>query len=98
VDILLTRGKPLHDHIMSLEGKFNPPFCIEVSVPNHDIERSCICVGGGISMLPLSTNLIFHFGNVPALGYLLFFILMLTNLLLFLFTKARETIQHHSHK
>jgi hypothetical protein len=72
VDILLTRGKHLHDHIMSLEGKFNPPFCIEVSVPNHDIERSCICVWG-ISMLPLSTNFLFYFGTIPTVWYFFLF-------------------------
>jgi len=50
-----------------------PPF-IEVSVPRES-ERSCICVLG-VSILPLSTILIFGFGIVPTLRYFWFFTLL----------------------
>jgi hypothetical protein len=40
-----------------------PTLFIKVPVPSPESERSCICVFG-ISMLPPSTILIFHFGIV----------------------------------
>ena len=51
VGILLTRGKLLHDCIISLRGEvwvhktsLTPPLFIEVPVPSQESERSCICV------------------------------------------------------
>ena len=47
--------KPLHDCITTLGGevwvnntRLNPPFCIEVPVPNPESEWSCIWMLGGI--------------------------------------------------
>ena len=51
IDSLLTRGKNLHDCVISLRGEvwthttsLIPPLFNEVSVPSHERERSCICV------------------------------------------------------
>ena len=79
--ILLTCGKQLHDNIISLRGEMlahktsiSPPRFIEVPVPSQKIDQSCICVYG-VSILPLSTILIFDFGIVPTVWYFLLFIL-----------------------
>jgi hypothetical protein len=48
------------------------PLFIEMPVPSPKSERSCICVLG-LSILPLSTFLIFDFGSVPTVWYFLFF-------------------------
>jgi len=45
-----------------------PTLFIKVPVPSQESERSCICVLG-ISMLPPSTILIFHFGIVTTMWY-----------------------------
>ena len=45
-----------------------PPLFMELLVPRYDSERSCICVLE-VSILPLSTILIFDFGNVPTVWY-----------------------------
>jgi len=67
VVILLTCVKHLQDRIISLRGdvwvhktSLTPPFVLEVPVPRQESEKSCLCVLG-ISMLPLSTILIFDF-------------------------------------
>ena len=39
--------------------------------PSKDTEGSCICVLG-VSILPLSTILIFYFGIVPTVWYVIF--------------------------
>ena len=51
VDILLTRGKHLKDHINSVRGevwdhktRLAPPLFIELPVPSDEFERSCICL------------------------------------------------------
>ena len=69
--IFVTCGKHLHDCIISLSGKvwapkktsLTPPLLIEVPVPRQESEPSCICVLG-VSILSLSTILIFDFGIV----------------------------------
>ena len=85
VDILLTCGKHLHDRIISLRGEIwtgevwahktnlTPPHFIEVSVLQES-QRSYICVLR-LSVLVLSTILIFDFGIVPIVWYFLFFVL-----------------------
>jgi hypothetical protein len=45
--------------------------------PGQKSERSCICVLG-LSILPLSTFLIFDFGSVPTVWYFLFFFIFIT--------------------
>ena len=62
-------GILMHDRIISPRGEFGPiklvlkpPLFIEVSVPSHENERSCICVLG-VLILPLCTN----FGTVSTL-------------------------------
>ena len=47
----------------------NPPLFIEVSVSRHESERSCIYVLG-VSILPLSTILIFDFGVGPTVWHM----------------------------
>jgi len=44
------------------------PLFIEVTVPSQESEWSCICVLV-VSILPLSTILILHFGTVPIVWY-----------------------------
>ena len=44
------------------------PLVIEVSVPSHESEQSCICVLG-VLMLFLSTILIFDFGIAQTVWY-----------------------------
>ena len=73
--MLLTRGKYLHDRIISLRGKIwanttslTPPLFIEVSVPSNESKRSCICVLE-VSILPLSKILIFDFGIIPSVVF-----------------------------
>ena len=63
VVFLLTYGKHLHDHIISVRGKIwvqktslSPPHNIEIPVPSQESEGSCICVFA-VSILPLSTIL-----------------------------------------
>ena len=46
---------------------------VKVTVPNQEIERSCICVLG-VSLLSLSTILILDFGNVLTVWYFFVFI------------------------
>ena len=67
VGILLTRGKHVHHRIISLrvenwvhKTSLSTPHVIEMPVPSHASERSCICVLG-VSILPLSTIMIFAF-------------------------------------
>jgi hypothetical protein len=48
------------------------PLCIEVPVPSQSSKRSCICLLV-VSIVPLSIILIFDFGIVPTVCYLLFF-------------------------
>jgi hypothetical protein len=74
---LLTRGKHLHDCIISLKGKFwvhitslTPPRFIVVSVPSQESERSCICVLG-------VTILLFDFWNYSNVVVLCVFHLIL---------------------
>jgi hypothetical protein len=64
VGILLTRGKHLHDRIISLRGEvwapntsLSPPLFIKVPVPGKESERSCIC-GLVVLILYLSAILI----------------------------------------
>jgi len=45
---------------------------IEAPVPSLESERSCIVLG--VSILPLSTIFVLHFGTVPTMWDLLFFI------------------------
>jgi hypothetical protein len=81
VGILLTHGTHLHDCIISLRRvvkahtiRLTPQFSFpEVSVPSQENEQLCICVSG-VSILPLSTILIFYFGIVPTVWYFLFFL------------------------
>jgi hypothetical protein len=54
----------------------------EVLAPRQESERSCIC-GLGVSILPLSTILIFDFRNVPTVWYVLFFIFYMCKYYLF---------------
>jgi hypothetical protein len=68
--------KHLHDHTIPLRGEvwanktsLTPPLLIEVPVPSMESERACICVLG-VSILPLSTILIFDFGFVPTVWFL----------------------------
>ena len=77
--ILLTRGKHLHDRIISLRGKvlahrtsLTPPLVNEVSVPLMGCERLFICVLG-VSIWPLSRRFIYHFGTVLTVWYFMFF-------------------------
>ena len=51
VGILLTRGKHVHDRIMSLRVEtwahrtsLTPPLFIELPVPNQESERLCACM------------------------------------------------------
>jgi len=78
--ILLTCGKHLHDHIISLRGEvwanttsLTPPSFIEVPVPSQESERSYmyICVLG-LSILPLSMIIRLDFGTVPTVWYFFF--------------------------
>ena len=55
------------------------PLVIEVSVPSHESDQSCICVLG-VLMLFLSTILIFDFGIVAIVRYYLYFILLTTSI------------------
>ena len=81
VGILFIRGKHLHDRTISLRGKvwahnsnLTPPFIfIEVPVLNQESERSSICVSG-VSILHISTTLIFEFRIVPTLRYFFVFV------------------------
>ena len=53
------------------------PLFIKVTVPSQESEWSCICVLV-VSILPLSTILILHFGTVPkSVVFILLFILFL---------------------
>jgi len=51
-----------------------PPLFIEVPVPSLEIKGSCICMLG-ISILPLSTIFLLHFGTITTMSYFLLFIL-----------------------
>ena len=82
VGIFLTWGKHLHDRITSIrenvsahKTSLKPLLVMELPVPRLNSERSCIYVLE-VSILPLSTNLIFEFGLVPTVWYVLHFILM----------------------
>ena len=79
--IFLARGKHLHGRIISLRVEvwahrtsLYPTLFIEMPVPCKECERSCIGVLQ-ISILPLSTILIFNFEIVPTVWYFLFLIL-----------------------
>jgi len=79
IDILVTCGKHLHDHIISLRGKvwahktsLIQPLFIIVPVPRQEREQSCICVLG-VPILPTSTILPLDFGTIPTVQYFWFF-------------------------
>jgi len=60
-----------------------PPLCIEVHVPSHKSDRSCICVLG-VSILPFSTIILLGFGTVPTVWYFfVFFFIWLQYILSF---------------
>ena len=82
VYILLTFGKHLYDHIISIreeiwahEISLAQPIVIEVPVPSQESEHSCISVLE-LSIVPLSTILIFDFEIVPTVWCFLFFNLL----------------------
>ena len=60
-------------HINVKKTSLTPPFFIEVPVPRQESERSCICVFE-ISILSLSTTLIFEFWNCLDSGICFHFI------------------------
>jgi hypothetical protein len=69
VGIILTCGKQLRDHIISLRVEISAnktslilPLLIEVPVPSQESEQSCICMLG-VSILPLSTMFLLDFVN-----------------------------------
>ena len=79
--ILITCGNHLHNCIISLKREvwacktsLTLPLFIKVPVPSQESEGSCICVLG-VSILPLSTILIFNFRIVPTVWYFFYFIL-----------------------
>ena len=57
-------------HVWVHETRLTTPLLIEVSVPNQESERSCMCVLDvmyvcvRVSILPLSTIFLFDFGIV----------------------------------
>ena len=54
---------------MDIKSSLTPPLVIEVSLPSQESDgQSCICVLG-VSMLSLSTILIFDFGIVSTMWY-----------------------------
>ena len=66
VGILLTRGKHLHDCIISIRGEVSA-HKTSLTLPLYYVyesHRSCICVLG-VYILPFSTILIFDFLNGP---------------------------------
>ena len=76
-NVLLTCGKHLHDCIISTSREvwakktsLTLPLFIEVPVPRQENEWSCICVLG-VLILPLSTILIFDFGIVTMVWYII---------------------------
>ena len=78
VGILLTSGKYLHDHIISLRGEIRAnktcltlPLFIEVSEPSQEVEQSCICVLK-VTMLLLSTIFLLDFRTVQTVWYFCF--------------------------
>ena len=48
-----------------------PPLVIEVPVPSQENKQPCICMLG-VSIVPLSTILIFDIGIVPTVWYFCF--------------------------
>ena len=77
VVILLTCGKHLHDHIISLREVWVHKTSLKLPlVPSQENERSSICVLG-VSIFPLSAILIFDFGSVSTMWFFMFFILYL---------------------
>ena len=81
VAILLSYGKHLHNHNISLweeawvhKTSLTQPLTIEVSVPSQESERSCIYVLG-VSFFPLSTIFQSDFWTDSTEWYFLFFIL-----------------------
>ena len=72
----------------SIKTSLTPIPFIEVSVPNQDNEWPCSCVMG-VSILYLSTILIFDLGTVPTVWYYLAFIL---------FKYVRSTLHHRWEK
>jgi len=81
VGILLTRGKHLHDRILSLRGKvwglkasLSPPlFSLKCQYQVRKESGHVFVLG--VSILPPSTTLIFDFGTVPTVWYFVFYIL-----------------------
>ena len=61
------------------ETSITPPLFIEVPVPSKESERPYICVLG-VSILPISTILIFDFGNVPTDNVVIFFFILILDL------------------
>ena len=71
VCILLTCGKRLCDHIISLRGNvcvhihcLTPPLIIKVTPPNQESERSYMCVFLGVDVASFFDFLL-YFGTVP---------------------------------
>jgi hypothetical protein len=65
VIILLDRITSLRGEVSINKTNLALPRFIEVPVPSKESERTCICVLG-VSVLLLSTILIFDYGTVPA--------------------------------
>ena len=85
--ISLTRGKYLHGRIISRgeevcdhDNSLTQSLLIEVPVPSQKSERSCM-YALGVSILPLSTILIFDFGIAPTLRYFVFHLIL--NMIIF---------------
>ena len=83
VGILFTRGKRLNDLVMLLrvevwanKTSLTPPLFIEVPVPGHISERSCICVLLGVLILSFSTIFLLDFGTIPIVLYVFVFHLL----------------------
>ena len=65
VIIFLDRITSLRGEVWTNKANLALPRFIEVPVPSKESERTCICVLG-VSVLLLSTILIFDYGTVPA--------------------------------
>ena len=78
VGVLYACRKNSHDHIISLRGKV---WANKTGLsPSLFFLLKCLCQGRkglGVSIVPLSTILIFDFGIIPTVWYFLFFNLLL---------------------
>ena len=102
VGIILTCGKHLHDRITAVRWEvcthktgLTPPFSLRCMKQARKVNVMYLCVI--VSVLPLSTILIFDFKPVPTEWYLLFFT-SLANKLLFLPVSRALTINIRSMK